>query len=121
MIKYNDCYAELIKEVYCTKKQMLKIENEEIIKNENSVNRIMAIRSLEEKQQYQKVYQQKETVKKYQKEYQKEYQVSEKYRKYEERRKVKIDCNCGKQYTISNQARHFRIEQHKNYLSSLIQ
>ncbi len=36
--KFDDCYIELIKEVCCTKKQLLILEGEEIENNKNKVN-----------------------------------------------------------------------------------
>ena len=38
ILKYDDCYIELIKEVVCTKHKLLELEGEEINKNENCIN-----------------------------------------------------------------------------------
>ncbi len=42
VVKYGDCYIELIKEVSCTKKQLLILEGYEIVKNTNSINNRIA-------------------------------------------------------------------------------
>ncbi len=38
IIKYDDCYVELIKEVVCTRKQLFILEGEEITKLNNCIN-----------------------------------------------------------------------------------
>ncbi len=42
IVKHGDCYVELIKEVSCTKNQLLVLEGEEIIKNPRSINKRIA-------------------------------------------------------------------------------
>ena len=69
LIKYDDCYIELIKEIYCSKKQLMELENEEINKTKNCVNIVQAIRSIEQKKLYHIKYDQQEHIKQYQKQY----------------------------------------------------
>ncbi len=42
IVKYDDCYIELIKEVCCTKNQLLILEGEEIVINPKSINNKIA-------------------------------------------------------------------------------
>ena len=108
LLKYNDCYCEVIKEVVCTKHKLLELEGEEIKKNKKSVNKLIAGSMVkytdfkEYKRQYDKEYQEKN------KEYRTEY-----YKKKEQ-------CECGIEYSLNNKARHKKSIQHKEYLSNNI-
>ena len=107
LLQYNDCYIELIKEVYCIKKLLNELENEEINKNKNCTNRIQAIRSIEQKKLYHIKYDQQDHIKQYHKQYNKQYI------------EIRLDCACGASYSATNKSNHFKTKKHQSYLSSL--
>ena len=92
IIKYNDCYIELIKEVACEKKQLLILEGQEINNNSKCINLFLCGKSSND--------------------------YGENYYK---RRNEHILCSCGDMYSQSNKARHNNSNKHQNYLYSLIQ
>ncbi len=96
--QYDDCYVEIIREVICSKKQLLQLEGEEILKHDNCINKIIA-----------------GSVKKYNdyKEYKKEYD-----KKY--RTENKCECECGVIIQRANKSHHIKTNKHKKYLSRLI-
>ena len=97
IIKYNDCYVELIKEVYCTKKQLLELEDEEIQSHNNCVNHYLPKHWEGNRNPYKK----------------------QKYIK--ERSKIEYCCECGSTLRIDKKARHNKSNKHKKYLSGLVQ
>ena len=80
LIKYEDCYIELLKEVCCNKRQLLEIEDE-TIKNNNCVNKYSTKEwTVETKNEYNKEYKKnnKEKTKEYNKIYKKQYREANK-------------------------------------------
>ena len=135
LMKYEDVYIELIKEVYCSIHQLRQMENEEITKNCNTVNINNSYQSKEEfnkyHQQYHKQYEEKHrtellTYMKNRRENNKEI-----FKEYEQKRdnkverlekgRTKILCVCGISHNISCKARHNESKKHKEYLSGLVQ
>ena len=110
LIKYDDCYIELIKEVYCGKKQLRELENEEINKNSNCVNIIQAIRSIEKQKNYHVKYDQQEHIKQYHKDYCKT-------KEYKATLSILVPYECGVKISKSNMKRHQKSTKH---LSSLV-
>ncbi len=88
IVNYNDCYVELVKEVYCTKKQLLILEGEEIKKHENCVVNIQIAGN----------------------------QIQ--YHDRKEYEKVKNSCFCGGKFTNGNKAIHIKTPLHQNYIGS---
>ena len=102
ILKYDDCYIELIKEVSCTLKQLLILEGIEIEKNENCVNKKIEghVKRYEDKNDYEKYYRQTEQRKAYIKQ-------------------ININnykCDCGGTYKISGKHRHDHTIRHKKYI-----
>ena len=92
LMKYDDCYVELIKEVYCTKKQLLELEDEEIQSHNNCVNHYLPKHWEGNRNPYKK----------------------QKYIK--ERSKIEYCCECGSTLRIDKKARHNKSNKHQNYL-----
>ena len=80
--------------MYCSKKQLLKLEQEGIEKYKNNIN----------------IY--NPDIKMTRKEY-----IKEKLKEGN----IIILCDCGKNYTKYHKSRHEESKKHLNYLSSLIQ
>ena len=133
LIKYNDCYIELIKEVYCLKSQLLELENEEIKRTHNCVNINNAFLSKEELLKYHQQHH-KQYAENHRAElllYMKTRRESKKemFKEYEQRRnnkeerlsngRTKILCECGTLHNKACKARHLRGLLHQKYLSSL--
>ena len=80
LLKYDDCYIELLKEVCCNKRQLLEIEDE-TIKNNNCINKYSTKEwTVETKNEYNKEYKKnnKEKTKEYNKIYKKQYREANK-------------------------------------------
>jgi hypothetical protein len=52
------------------------------------------------------------------KEYQEQYYINNKEKK-NEKRKHKIVCECGGEYSYNNKSQHFKTKKHQNYIQSL--
>ncbi len=93
IIKYDDCYIELIKEIVCTKQQLLILEGEEINKYDNCININIAGALINDEQykcKYNKTY--KEQHKEYTKDYNHNYKRSEEYHT-EEKKAARKEAN----------------------------
>jgi hypothetical protein len=116
IIKYDDCYIELLQEVNINdKKELYKIEGEWIKKTKNCINRCIAGRTRKEWGQDHKdkwrMYNQrrnKEETKKYHNDY---------YHKNKDIINKKILCSCGSYIIKSSKARHERTKKHISFLS----
>ena len=64
LVKFDDCYIEIIKEVYATKLQLKLLENEEINKNQNCCNRNNAVYNIEDRKNYHRQYKKAHYIKK---------------------------------------------------------
>ena len=121
VVKYDDCYVELIKEVVCNKNQLRTIESEEILKHSNCVNIYNPKpRTDEEVKMYDKIYYEKN--KEYFKEYFKEYYEKNKQhiKEYYEQNKYKLNekfnCECGGKYTSMHKTHHEKSKLHQDFL-----
>ena len=104
ILKFDDCYIELIKEVSCTKKQLLILEGDEIVKNQKCVNNRIAGHSLFF-----------DTIQDYYNFKGKKYRTKNK-EAIQEKKSEKIICGCGENYTMSHKARHEKSIKHKIYI-----
>ena len=95
IVKFADCYVEIIKEVICTHDQLLALENEEILKCANCVNMVNPRRRTpEEKLLYQNaLYQKRKDI------------INEKF-----------NCECGGKYTALHKKLHDKTKLHKDFL-----
>ena len=110
LFKFDDCYIELIKDVVCTKKQMLELEAFEIKNNMNVVNKCLSLRTLEEAKKYHKEYS-KNNKYKY-KDYQKKWE--------EEQNKIYVLCKCGENIKKRYMLRHIKTKKHKKIIYELL-
>ena len=106
IIKYNDCYIELLEAYSCdTKQELHKREGYHIKNNVNCVNRFVAGRTIKEYREDNK-------------EKMKEYQENNK-EKIAEKMKQKITCECGSVIRIDGKYQHKKSKKHKAYIQSI--
>jgi hypothetical protein len=115
IIKYDDCYIELLEECPCDNKNQLERREGQLIREMKCINKLVAGRS---KKEYNK--ENKEQIKEYNKKYNEEHkeQIAEHYKKYYEANKEHIAKQQKKYYEenkeqIKEQKKEYR-EAHKN-------
>lgn len=116
LIKYDDCYIELLQEINIdNKKELYNIEGEWIKKTKNCINKQIAGRKVSQwwldNKNKMKIYNQrrdKQKTKKYHNDY---------YHKNKELINKKILCSCGSYIIKSSKARHEKTKKHLSYLS----
>jgi hypothetical protein len=132
ILKYNDCWIELLEICECESKDILRRVEGEFITQLNCVNKNVAGRTYKE---YQKEYREnnKEKSKEYRennkdknKEYQKEYRENnkEKIKEYREeyytdnkdKLNEKVECECGSIVSRFNLTRHKKSNKHKKLM-----
>ena len=112
IVKYDDCYIELIENYPCENKEQLTKKEGEYIRNMKCVNKFIAGRTQKE---YRK--DNKEKIKEKAKEYHEE--NKEKIKKYrEEKLKEKIICECGCKVQKLQLAKHKRTKKHEDFLKN---
>jgi len=140
ILKYPDCYIELIEEYKCNNKMELERREGQIIRDtENCVNKNIVGRTNREYYEdnkekvinkvkeyykvnkekileYKKVY--RENTKEYRRKRDREYYHNNR-EIIKEKRKVKIICECGSSMLISNRSAHLKTKKHKDYLTAL--
>ncbi|MBS1738546.1 MAG: GIY-YIG nuclease family protein [Bacteroidetes bacterium] len=113
----DNCYIDLVEAFGCKNRTELERKEGEFIKNTDCINKNIAGRTDKE---YRTDNKQKIS------EYQKEYYVDKKENKkqYYIYNKQKLlehyNCECGKQYSNVNKARHIKSDIHKNYIKNNI-
>ena len=129
IIKFDDCYVELLKLCPCeTKEELLKHEGEAIRNTNDCVNKCIAGRTCNEyyKDNKQTILAHKNDNKDSRKEYYKQYQennkdkIADKGKKYYEKNKEiisiklkqKVLCECGKEYSKGDKSKHIKSEFH---------
>lgn len=109
VLKCEDYRIDLLENYSCINKLELNKKEGEYIKNNVCVNKIIAGRT--PKEHYQdnrdKILLEK-----------KEYQQINK-EKISEKRKVKMLCDCGSEFRISDKARHYKTIKHQDYINSI--
>ena len=124
IIDRGDYYIELLETYPCESKTELELKETEYQKNINCINKQLARRS---KQEYykdnkeiivesRKVYY--ENNKKMLSKYHKEYRYANK-ELISQRRKTKVECECGSVVTKTALSLHRRTKKHLNYISTL--
>ena len=107
IVKYDDCYIELLEDVTCQDKaELYRIEGR-YIKEIKCVNKLIAGRTMTEYYNDNK-----DKIK----EYQRQYRIKNKD-KINEKRGEKHNCECGVKYTLRNKARHIKSKKHQSYIS----
>ena len=108
ILKYTDCYIELVKLNPCNSKTELDREEGKYIRQMDCVNKNIPGRT---KAQYRIENKDKISAK------MKEYYIDNKASITEYRKTHKFICKCGGNYRIDNKPRHFRSTKHKLYLT----
>jgi len=127
IVKYDDCYIELIENYPCENKEQLTKKEGEYIRNMKCVNKLIAGRTRKEyrKDNKEKIKERckeyrennKEKIKEKAKEYHEE--NKEKIKKYrEEKLKEKIICECGCKVQKLQLAKHKRTKKHEDFLKN---
>ena len=132
IVKYNDCYIELLEAFECKNKNELRQREGELIRKykDNIVNckienRTMKQYSIDNKDkiiQYTKQYRIDNTNKI--KQYNKEYYIDnkDKIKQYRINNKDKMSkqyiCDCGKTYSYNHLSRHIKSNYHINYINN---
>ena len=88
----NDWYIELYEDCPCERKEQLTQREGQIIREIATLNKKNEGISIEYKKEYKKVYD-------------------------EEKRNIKITCECGGKYTVQHMTRHKRSHLHLNFLN----
>ena len=116
IVKYTDCYIELVVNCPCNSKAELEKREGECIRNNKCVNKCIPCRT---KKQYRE--DNRDKIKKY-------YADNKvKFKKYYESSKDKIslcknrkyDCECGGVYTHCNKSKHIKSKKHITYMESI--
>ena len=102
ILKYEDCYIELIKLYPCSCKSELDREEGKYIRELNCVNKRTEGITREENKEKKKI-----TNKKYN-------------QKNKEMRNEKFNCQCGGRYTHQGKSTHFKSKLHQKYLNEKI-
>jgi hypothetical protein len=132
LMKYDDCYIELLQGYSCDSKMELHKREGEFIRSMDCVNKRIAGRTDKEyrddnkdkKKDYDKEYYEDNKDKK--KEYYEDYyevnkdKIKIQMKEYRETNKEKIkqnsnkkyDCECGGKYTQTNKSQHFKSQKH---------
>ncbi len=130
LIKYDDCYIELIKEENCSKKELLILEGKEQLKNENCINIRIAgeyIKYINNKLYKQEYYQKnkEEITEKNKKHYEENKDnIKKQSMKYynenkeqiNEKTKEKIKCICGSSCRKGGIREHERSIKHLKFI-----
>ena len=113
-------HIELIEDYPCEREELLLARENFFIRQEDCVNKQMAILTPEETKQYRKQYQHEhnEEIKEYQKEYYQEHkeEIKQHDRQYYHNTKKTITCVCGCKITKKCLTRHFKTEKHKSLM-----
>jgi len=120
IIKYDDCYIELVENFPCNNKDELHKREGEIIRANPCVNKNIPGRTIKEYKEDNK-----EKIIEYNKQYNennkdklKEYRENNK-EKINEYKKQPFNCECGSCLTISHKSRHLKSQKHIDYINNL--
>ncbi len=105
IIKFDDCYIELVEEFPCDNKEQLTKREGEFIRSNKCVNKVIPGRTQKE---YRKDNKELITEKK------KIYREINK-EKIAEHKSVKCECECSISYTYCHKSRHFKSKKHQTY------
>jgi hypothetical protein len=124
IIKFADCYIELLEDYPCNSKNELNRKEGGCIRSMACVNKKVEGRTPEEYYEYNK-----EQILEYHKEYYEDNkeQILEYHKEYYENNKEQIaekankkyDCKCGSVVSHGKKARHNKSQKHQSYLASI--
>ena len=107
IVKYNDCYIEVLEEYPCDNKQQLTKREGELIRCENNcVNKRIEGRT---RQEYLEVN--KDKINELQREYNKQNKD-----KIKERKRQPFTCECGSIVRIDGKLEHLKSKKHQRFL-----
>ena len=112
LMKYDDCYIELLEKYSCDNRMELCRREGEFIRSIDCLNKNVAGRTdkewREDNKEYDKEYYEKNKDK-----------IIEQKKEYYEENKEKInrqyECECGGKYTHQNKLQHLKTKKHLNY------
>ena len=100
IVKYEDCYIELLEEFKCDNKQQLEKREGELIRANACVNKFIAGRTQAEY-------------------YQDNREALKQYREVNrERSNEKFNCECGGKYTRCGKSHHMKTKKHQRYIEA---
>ena len=105
IMKYPDCYIELLENYACADKNELNRREGELIRLHNSVNKNIAGRT---KAEYREEH--KTEIK--------QYYVDNKT-EIKEKNHQKYNCFCGGKYTNNGKTQHFKTDKHTEFIQTL--
>jgi hypothetical protein len=133
LIKYDDCYIELIEDYPCENKNQLEKREGELIRSMECVNKRIEGRTYKEYREDNKEQlaeknkkwreKNKDEIREKRKRYREENKdtIRDKLKKWRkeniEKIKEKTTCNCGGKYTKNNLSRHKKSKKHQEYLA----
>ena len=129
ILKYDDCYIELLEDYPCENKHQLCRKEGEYIRKMNCVNKLIAGRTIEEcykdnrqvRIEYQKEYIKNNKVKhdKYQKEYRSKDETKQYFKHYQKTKgRIKVKCECGIIVCKYSLPVHKKTKKHIDYMNS---
>ena len=126
IVKYSDCYIELLESFACNNKNELNAREGYYIRSIDCVNKVIPDRTqkeyyednkeiiVEKKKQYYE--ENKKTIIENVKQY-----YEENKEQIKEKKNLKYSCECSGKYTECNKSAHFRSKKHQNYLQLINQ
>jgi hypothetical protein len=109
IIKYDDCYIELLEECPCENIEQLRKREGHYIRIMDCVNKVIPGRT---KKEYDIENRDKLC------EYKKQYRIDNR-EKIKEERKPHIYCDCGGKYKKQHKSTHERSKKHQNYINNI--
>jgi len=109
IIKFDDCYIELLEEFPCESKMMLHKREGELIRKNNCVNKSIPCQTRKEYNKNHYV-QNRDKIKEYKKEY---------YNNNVNKFLQKHTCECGGKFTYSTKAMHLRTIKHQKFINNI--
>ena len=119
IIKFDDCYIELIENYPCDSKNELERREGELIREMDCVNKFVAGRT---KKEYLEAN--KKAIAEQKKEYRERNKkaIAEQKKEYQERNKERLKekytCECGSVFRKSDKTRHEKTKKHQEYMNT---
>ena len=115
IIKFDDCYVELVEDYACNSRQELETREGIVCKTyNNAINKVIAGRTRAEY-----LLDNKEELQKRNKTYNKKYNQEHK-KEIRKRASTVCHCDCGGKTTRCNLSRHTKSEKHQTYLNNKV-
>jgi hypothetical protein len=120
IMKYPDCYIELLENYACADKNELNRREGQLIRLHNCINKNIAGRTpIEWREEHKdELKQSRDEHKDEKQQYDIQYRTDNKQIRNEKQNKPNI-CTCGSHYTQSNKQQHFKTHKHKEFIRQL--